>query len=98
MLVFVLGIPISAHVEPGPAVKASLLNVGDVIGNQIVTQRIAFIHGAPQISGLGLNSNSHGIPDAGCVDAEACAVGVVLQNVGAMQFARIVIHIIMIGI
>ena len=96
MLALMLGVPGSAHVKPGPAVKASILNMSDVVRNEVVAQRIAFVYRAPEISSLRLNSNTHGIADARRVDAEARAVRVVFQNVGAVQFAGIIIHVVVV--
>src|SRR6266446_5799485 len=46
---------VSAHVPPGPAVKAALLHMGNVIRNQIVPQRVAFVHRTPQHALLSLH-------------------------------------------
>src|SRR5271168_1245053 len=37
-------IPMPADVPPGPAVESAFLNVRDVVGDQIVAERVALIH------------------------------------------------------
>ena len=70
--------------------------MSDVVRNKVVAQRIAFVYRAPEISSLRLNRNTHGIADARGVDAEACAVGVIFQNVGAVQFGGIIVHVVVV--
>ena len=43
---------IRAHVVPGPAVEAALLDVRDIVGHQIVPEGIALVYSNPQLAGL----------------------------------------------
>src|SRR5882724_982989 len=40
---------VAAHVPPRPTVKAAALHMSNVVGNEIVTQSIAFVHRHPEI-------------------------------------------------
>ena len=44
MLVRMPGVVGAAHVIPGPAIEAALLNVSNVVWRQIISQAIAFVH------------------------------------------------------
>ena len=41
-----------AEVIPGPAVEAAFLDVGDVVGDQVVAQSVALVDRAPELAGL----------------------------------------------
>ena len=58
------GILIAADVEPRPSIEATSLDVSDVIGDQIVSQPVAFIHGAPELAGCRIDGETNGIADA----------------------------------
>src|SRR5947208_12419095 len=74
----------TAHVPPRPTVKAAILHVCDVVGNDVVSQAIAFVGGTPQVARLWLNRKSYRIADAGCVNTHPRAVRVELKNVGSI--------------
>jgi hypothetical protein len=73
-----------AHVPPGPAVEAAFLHVGNVVGNQVVSQPVAFIHRTPQRACFRLDRHPHIIPDALRVHAHCGTIGIEFQNVGAI--------------
>src|SRR5580700_4483146 len=88
----------AADVPPGPAVKAALLDVRDVVGDKVVTQAVAFVDRAPELSGFGLNGQAaSGIADSVGVDAHTGAVGVELQDVGSIFLGGSGVGIIDIG-
>src|SRR5205823_15004174 len=51
MFALVPGILLTAHVPPRPAVKATLLYVGDVVRDEVVPKRVAVVYGALQLAG-----------------------------------------------
>src|SRR5882672_9917641 len=87
MLAFVTRILMTTDVPPRPAIEAALLNVGDVIGDEIVAQAVAFVDGAPEFAGFGINGQAAaGVADAVGVDAHFGAIGIELQNIGTVFF------------
>src|SRR5579862_5175409 len=88
MLAGVGGIVIAADVEPGPSIESAALDVGDVVGHQIVAIGVAFVNGRPDFAGVGVDRQAHGVANAGRVDAHELAFGRVFQNIGAMVFVR----------
>ena len=58
----------ASHVEPWPAVEAAFLHVGNVVGNQIVAQSVAFVDGAPELAGGRVDGHAHAVADAGGVN------------------------------
>ena len=53
-----------ANVVPGPAIESAVLHMGCVVRNQIVAERVAFVHCSPKLAGLWLYSQAHGIANA----------------------------------
>ena len=94
MTVWQAGIVIAAHVIPGPAIKAAVLNMRGVVGNEIVAERVAFVRRRPKFASLGIDCQSNGIANAGCEDAQARAVGIVFQNICPMKFRLVRVRII----
>ena len=97
MLAFEARIGMASDVIPGPAVEAALLDVGDVVGDQVVAERVALVGGAPDFAGGGIDSDAGGIADARGVDADEFAVGGVLEDVGAVEFAGVAVGIVDVG-
>ena len=58
----VFRIGMAADVRIRPSVEAAILNGSSVIGNQIVTQRVALINGCPQNIRTGLQCQTYRIP------------------------------------
>src|SRR5580698_4365051 len=52
MFALVPRILMATHIPPRPAVKTPILYVCNVVGNQIVSEAVAFIDGAPQFASL----------------------------------------------
>src|SRR5689334_13041187 len=75
---------VSADVIPGPAVKAALLDVGDVIGRQIIPEFVTLVDRGPELAGLRVCSNPHWVADAPGVDAQPRTVWLGLQDVRAV--------------
>src|SRR5260221_8254851 len=87
MLAVVARILMGADVPPRPAIKAAFLNVGDVVGDEIVAQSIALVDGAPEFAGFGMDGQAAaGIADSVGIDAHIGAIGVELQNISAVFF------------
>src|SRR5947208_3063705 len=97
MLALVPGVLIRADVVPGPAIEASLLNVGDVIRWQIVTELVALVNRSPQFPGLRIYGDADRIADAPGIDAQSRAVGVRFQDVGPVVLDRIVVGVVDVG-
>src|SRR5258706_2241637 len=47
-----------AEIPPGPAVEPAFLYVRDVVGDEVVAQRVALIYRTPQLAGLRTHCNS----------------------------------------
>src|SRR6267378_7286089 len=61
MLALMPRVLVSAHVPPGPAIKTALLHVGDIVRNQIVPQRVAFVDRTPQLASLRIDRHPYAI-------------------------------------
>ena len=78
---------IAADVEPrGQPIEAAARDVRHVIGDQVVAQHVAFVHGGPQFARFGINREAHGISNSRRIDADELAFGSVLEDVGAVEF------------
>ena len=97
MLALLPRILVAAHVEPGPAVKPARLNVRDVIRHQVIAQPVAFIYRGPQFACSGIHRDTHRIANAIRIHPRSAAIRIELQNIGAMEFLRIVIRIVVVG-
>src|SRR5579864_406944 len=88
----------AAHVIPRPAVEAAFLDVGNVVGNQVVAQAIALVGGAPNLAGLGMHLQPHAVADAVGIDAHAAAIRIEFQDIRAVKFLGIVVRILDVGV
>src|ERR1700733_11192133 len=86
MLSCVARILVFAHVPPGPAVKTAVFYSGNVVGDEVVAQPIAFIDRAPQRACLRLDREPNAIPNAIGIHAHCRAVWIELEDVGAILF------------
>src|SRR5258706_10845033 len=88
-----LGAPrvgIRTGVGVGPSVERALLDVGEVVGHQVVTDEIAFLNRGPQRIGAGEPVQADGIARAGGEDFVTATVGIVAIDGGAIfRLARI---------
>src|SRR5437764_14723696 len=94
MLPFHPRIGMSAHIEPGPAVKAPVLDMGDVIGNEIIAKPIALIGRTPEFAGCGIEGNADRIANAGSINAKPGTVGIEFENVGAIRLVVSLVHVL----
>ncbi len=102
VLAFVARIPVAAartaHVEPGPAVEAVLLDVGDVVGDEVVAQGVALVGGAPELAGDGVDGLAHAVANAPGVDLDEFAFGGELEHVGAVKFFGVGVGVVDVGV
>jgi hypothetical protein len=54
----------TAHIEPRPAVEPAILKMRNVVRNQVVTQGISFVGGAPESARHKTNGFPNAVPDA----------------------------------
>src|SRR5437879_12418514 len=94
MLALVARILVSSNVVPGPTVEASVLNVGNVIGREIIAEFVALINGGPEFAGLWVDGNTYCIADTPRVNTQPGAIGVRLQDVRPVKFNGIVVGIV----
>src|SRR2546426_8867440 len=94
MLALVARILVSSNVVPGPTVEASVLNVGNVIGREIVAEFIALINGGPEFAGLWVDGNTNWIAYTPRVNTQPGAIGIRLQDVRPVMFNGIVVGIV----
>ena len=55
---------VAAHVVPGPAIKAALLDGGDVVGDEVVAEVVALVGGAPELAGGRVDGLADAVADA----------------------------------
>ena len=82
-LALVARIFVRADVGVRPAVEAALLDVGEVIGHQVVAQGVALLHGGPQRIGSRIPMQPDGIARAGGVGLMTAAIRIVAVDGGA---------------
>src|ERR1019366_3797425 len=86
---FVAGIFVGPGVGERPTVEGALLDVGEVVGDQVVAELVALLYGRPQGVGAWVIAQADGVARAGCKDLVAAAVGVIAVDGGASGiFAR----------
>src|SRR5258708_997539 len=89
MLALMTRVLMPAHVPPRPAVKSAFFHMRDVIGDEVVAQRVPLIYRTPQFARLRTHGNSApGIANAVSVYAQIAIRGIAHQNVGAILLAR----------
>ena len=88
----------AAHVPPRPAVEAALLDVGDVVGDEVVAQGVALVGGAPELAGGGVDGLADAVAHAPGVDLDELALGRELEDVGAVKFFRVGVGVVDIGV
>src|SRR5580704_14017622 len=93
MLALVARVLMLADVVPWPAIKAVLLDARDVVRRKIVAQSVTLVDRAPQHASLRLNRQSHGITNAGSINAKPGPVRIILQYIGTMLFKFIVVDV-----
>src|SRR6266496_3234935 len=98
MLALMPRVLVRSHVPPGPAVESAFLHVGDVVGNQVVAQRVALVDGTPQLAGLGMDGNSTTrVADAIGKYLHIRTIGIEYQNVSAIFLRRGCVGIVDVG-
>src|SRR5690349_6648182 len=98
MLALMARILMPANVVPGPAVEAPLLNVGDIVGRQVIANRVALIYRTPKFSCFGMDRHADAISDSPGVNALAGSIGIELEHIGAMKLDLIVIRVVYIRV
>ena len=88
---------VAAHVIPGPAVEAALLDRGDVVGDQVVAEVVALVGGAPELAGGGVDGFADAVADAVGVDLDELALGSELEDVGAVELAGVGVGVVHVG-
>src|ERR1019366_3640214 len=88
----------SVVVEPRPAVEATLLHVGDVVGNKIVAEAVALIGRAPELACCRVDGFSYAVAQARCVDLYELSVGRELKYVGAMILLGVGVGVVHVGV
>src|SRR3954447_26057194 len=83
-----------AEIEPRPAVEAAGLDAADVIGHQPIPQLVALIHAHPEVAGARTELDPDRIPDPPRINFPAGAVGVELEDAGAVRFARVIRNVL----
>ena len=71
-----------AEVVPGPAVEAPFLDVRDVVGHEVVAERVALVDRRPELARLRVGRQADGVADARGEDPLVLAVGVEREDVG----------------
>src|ERR1051325_819078 len=94
MAVFEPGILMSAHVIPRPAIEAAILHVGGVVGDEVVAEFIALVDRGPYFARFRIEGQTHRIAQAGSENAQPGTVGIVLKNIGSMEFSLMSVRII----
>src|SRR5690349_2352621 len=87
------GVLVGAEVEPGPAIKAALLDVGDVVGDEVVAELVALVHAGPERAGGGVDGEADRVADAGGEERLVLAVGGEGEDAGAALFGLVVVDV-----
>src|ERR1035437_4517094 len=86
---YVAGIFVGSGVGERPTVEGALLDVGEVVGYQVVAELVALLYGRPQGVGPWVIAQADGVAGAGGKDLVAAAIGVIAVDGGAPGiFAR----------
>src|ERR1017187_5959358 len=86
---FVAGIFVGPRVGERPTVEGALLDVGEVVWYQVVTELVALLYGRPEGVGARVIAQADGVAGAGGEYLMVAAVGVVAVDGGAPGiFAR----------
>src|SRR5258706_6421288 len=89
MLALVPRVLMPAEIPPGPAVEPAFQHVRDVIGHEVVAQRVALIYRTPQLAGLRTHCNSApSITNAVGIYAQNAIRGIADKNVSGVLLAR----------
>jgi hypothetical protein len=87
----------AAHVVPGPAEEAALGDRGDVVGDEVVAERVALVGGAPELAGGRVDGLADAVADAVGVDLDELAFGGVFEHIGAVELARVGVGVVDVG-
>src|SRR6516164_4469240 len=85
-LTLVARILVRADIVPGPAVEAAVAHPRDVVRRQVVTERIALVGRAPQVSAAGLHRKPDTVADARREYPAVLALRIEYQHVGTVGF------------
>src|ERR1039457_7136545 len=80
---FVAGIFVGPGVGERPTVEGALLDVGEVVGYQVVTELVALLYGRPEGVGARVVAQADGVAGAGGEYLMTAAVGVIAVDGGA---------------
>ena len=71
------------QIPPRPSIKPAFLHMRDVVGHKVIAQRVALIHRAPQLPGLGIDLKRPArIANPGGIHLQLAIIGITPQNVG----------------
>jgi hypothetical protein len=96
MLAIVARVVVGADIKPGPAVKAALPDVSDEIGGKIVAEPVALVNRGPKRAGGRIDSDADGVAEAPGKNAQAGAVRIEFEDVGAVVFAGVVVGVVIV--
>src|ERR1700756_2632570 len=86
------------EVPPRPSIKPSLLHMRDVVRHQVVAERIALVHRAPQLPCIGIDQDSStGVANPRGINAERTVRRITYLNVGPISLLRVLVGIIHVG-
>src|ERR1700682_3795460 len=81
---------IRPRVVPRPAVESTFRDVRDVVGYQIVAQRVTLVYRDPELPGLGMYRDAGSIANTRRVDSLARSVRIEFEHVGAIGFRLVI--------
>src|SRR5215472_6761449 len=88
----------SAEVPPRPPVKPAFLDMGDIVRHQVIAERVALVHRAPQLPCLWIDEDSSaGIANPGGIYAQCAVRRIAHLNVGPISLLGVRIGIIHVG-
>ena len=74
-----------------------LLDVGDVVGDEVVAESVALVGGTPELAGGGIDGFADAVANAPGVDFDEFAFGRELEHIGAMEFLRVRVEVVDVG-
>ncbi len=72
--------------------------MGDVVGDEVVAERVALVGGAPELAGGGVDGFADAIANSRGVDLDELAFGGELEDVGAMEFLGVRVGVVDVGV
>ena len=87
MFSFMARVLVGTDVPPGPAIEPTFLHMGNVVRNQIISERVPLVYGAPQLTGFRIKGEAtSSVANSVGIDPHVCTGWTELEDVSAILF------------